>query len=182
MEIIDSQIHANHRGLEPSIAIMDAVGVDAAIIDVWPPERYKLPSGVNRYKYTFAEEAVVRSPNRFAYLVRFDPSDQKVDDQIAQIRRTPGCLCLLIASSLDWNVLRARAGGHERILAAAAKHDVPVMIQAGDAQPTLNRYITQFDRVQFILDHCNMPMDLLFNQSGVSARTRRADWRQRSTS
>jgi hypothetical protein len=48
MEIVDAQVHANHRGLEPSVAIMDALGVTAAIIDVWPPERAKLPNGVNR--------------------------------------------------------------------------------------------------------------------------------------
>jgi hypothetical protein len=33
MEIVDSQIHANQRGLEQSIAIMDAMGVSAAVID-----------------------------------------------------------------------------------------------------------------------------------------------------
>jgi hypothetical protein len=37
MEIVDAQIHANHRGIDQSIAIMDAVGVNAAVIDIWPP-------------------------------------------------------------------------------------------------------------------------------------------------
>ncbi len=37
MEVIDSQVHANQRGIDRSIAIMDAVGVDAAVIDIWPP-------------------------------------------------------------------------------------------------------------------------------------------------
>jgi hypothetical protein len=27
MEIVDAQVHANHRGIDQSIAIMDAVGV-----------------------------------------------------------------------------------------------------------------------------------------------------------
>ena len=36
MEIVDAQIHATHRGLEQSIAIMDAMGVSAAVLDDWP--------------------------------------------------------------------------------------------------------------------------------------------------
>jgi L-fuconolactonase len=73
MEIVDSEIHANQRGLEPAIAIMDALGVSAAVIDDWPPVRRQLPSGITRFAYPFAEEAVSRFPARFAYVVRFDP-------------------------------------------------------------------------------------------------------------
>ena len=47
MEIVDAQIHATHRGLEQSIAIMDAMGVSAAVLDDWPPTRQKLPSGLS---------------------------------------------------------------------------------------------------------------------------------------
>jgi hypothetical protein len=50
MEIVESQVHANHRGIDQSIAIMDAVGVDAAVIDIWPPVRRKLPNGVMRFE------------------------------------------------------------------------------------------------------------------------------------
>ena len=92
MEIVDAQVHATHRGLDQSVVIMDALGVNAAIIDVWPPERTKLPNGVNRYTYKFAEEAVSRFPNRFAYVVRFDPNDQEVEGQVAQVRQAPNRL------------------------------------------------------------------------------------------
>src|SRR5216683_1421756 len=114
MEIVDAQVHANMRGLDQSIAAMDALGVAAAVIDVWPPERTKLPNGVNRYTYKFGEEAVSRFPGRFAYVVRFDPNDLEVEDQIAQVRQAPGRLCLRIASGLDIKVLPS--GAHEHIL------------------------------------------------------------------
>jgi len=55
MEIVDAQVHANHRGIDYSIAIMDAVGVDAAVIDIWPPARRNLPDGVMRFEYPFGE-------------------------------------------------------------------------------------------------------------------------------
>ena len=158
MEIVDAQVHANHRGLEPSVAIMDALGVTAAIIDVWPPERNKLPNGVNRYTYKFAEEAVSRFPNRFAYVVRFDPNDQDVEDQIAEVRQAPNRVCLRIASG--WDMKALPSGGHEHILSAAAKYDVPVMIYAGSEHAAVRKYVEKFDRVQFIIDHCGMAAGL----------------------
>ena len=158
MEIVDAQVHANHRGIEPSIAIMDALGVDAAIIDVWPPERTKLPNGVNRYTYKFAEEALSRFPGRFAYVVRFDPNDQEVEPQVAQIRQAPNRLCIRIASGLDIKALPSLA--HERILTAAARHNVPVMIYAGSEHAAVTKYVQKFDSIQFIIDHVGMAVGL----------------------
>ncbi len=157
MEIVDAQIHATHRGLEQSIAIMDAMGVSAAVLDDWPPTRQKLPSGVTRFEYPFAEEAVRRFPARFAYVVRFDPNDPEIDPLVAQVQKTPGCLCLRIASGLDFKVMRE--GGHGRVLAAASKYRVPVMIYPGGEHQTLPAYVRKFDSVQFIIDHVGMGVD-----------------------
>lgn len=157
MEIVDAQIHASQRGLEQTIAIMDAVGVNAAVLDDWPPTRNKLESGIIRYSYPFAEEAVRRFPARFAYVVRFDPSDPELDDLMGQLRKAPGRLCARIASGLDFKIMRER--GHDRVLAAAAKHKVPVMIYPGDQHETLTSYVRSFDTVQFIIDHVGMGVD-----------------------
>ncbi len=157
MEIVDSQVHANQRGLDQSIAIMDAVGINAAVIDVWPPERQKLPSGITRFTYQFAQEAVARCPERFAYLVRFDPNDPEIDDLMAQVRTAPGRICARIASGLDMKVMRER--GHGRVLSAAGKHNVPMMIYPGDEHDALMEYVRKFDNVQFIIDHVGMGVD-----------------------
>jgi len=157
MEIVDAQVHANHRGIEQSIAVMDAVGVNAAVIDVWPPVRNKLPSGVFRFEYPFAEEAVKRFPERFAYVARFDPNDPEIDELVGQVRKAPGRLCIRLASGFDMKVLHE--GGHKRILAAAGKHGVPVMIYPGDEHPALTNYVRKFDRVQFIIDHVGMGVE-----------------------
>ena len=157
MEVIDSQVHANQRGIDQSIAIMDAVGVDAAVIDIWPPVRRKLPNGIVRFDYGFAEEAVARFPTRFAYIARFDPNDPEVDDLMAQVRSAPGRVCTRIASGYDFKILRE--GGHERILAAAGKHGVPVMIYPGDEHAAVTAYVRKFDAVQFIIDHVGMGVE-----------------------
>jgi L-fuconolactonase len=157
MEIVDAQIHATHRGLEQAVAIMDALGVNAAVLDDWPPTRQKLESGINRYSYPFAEEAVKRFPERFAYVVRFDPNDPEIDDLMGQVRKTRNCLCARIASGLDFKVMRD--AGHGRVLAAASKHGVPVMIYPGDQHETLTSYVRSYDKIQFIIDHVGMGVD-----------------------
>ncbi len=157
MEIVDAQVHANQRGIDQSIAIMDAVGVAAAIIDIWPPIRRNLPNGVSRFEYTFAEEAVARFPGRFAYVARFDPNDPEIDDLVSQVRNAPGRLCIRLASGFDLKVLRE--GGHQRILTAAGKHHVPVMIYPGGDYPALHSYARKFGDVQFIIDHVGMGVE-----------------------
>jgi L-fuconolactonase len=157
MEIVDAQVHANRRGLDQSIVVMDPVGVAAAVIDIWPPVRRKLPSGVTRFEYPFAEEAVAGFPGRFAYVARFDPADPEIDGLMAQVRKAPGRLCARIASGFDLKVLHE--GGHERILAAAGRHGVPVMIYPGGDYPALTNYIRKFGNVQFIIDHVGMGVE-----------------------
>ncbi|HZP44020.1 MAG TPA: amidohydrolase family protein [Candidatus Binataceae bacterium] len=158
MEIVDAQVHANHRGLDQSIAIMDAVGVNAAVIDVWPPVRTKTADGVMRFEYPFAEEAVERFPQRFAYVARFDPNDPELDNLMADLRRKPGRLCVRIASGFDFKLLQ-QGGGHEKILAAAGRHRVPIMIYPGDYHATLQKYVKGFPDTQFIIDHVGMGVD-----------------------
>ncbi len=98
MELVDSQVHANQRGIEPSIAIVDAVGVDAAVIDIRPggccancPR--ELPAS-----NPFAEKAVARVPARFACITRFDPNDPEIDDLMAKVDRRADRLSSLPAT------------------------------------------------------------------------------------
>lgn len=157
MEVIDSQVHANQRGIDTSIAVMDAVGVDAAVIDIWPPVRRKLGDGTIRFDYAFAEEAVARFPARFAYIARFDPNDPELDDLMALVRSAAGRICARIGSGFDMKLMSQR--GHHRLLAAAGKHGVPMMIYAGDDHAALSDYVRQFDSVQFVIDHVGMGVD-----------------------
>jgi L-fuconolactonase len=157
MDIVDAQVHANHRGIDQSIAIMDALGVQGAVMDVWPPARQKLPNGITRFEYPFAEEAVARFPDRFAAVARFDPNDPEIDDLMGQVRKAPGRLGVRLASGYDLKLLLE--GGHERILAAAGKHSVPVMIYPGGYYEPLTNYVRKFDSVQFIIDHVGMGVD-----------------------
>ncbi len=157
MEIVDAQIHGTHRGLEQTVAIMDALGVRAAVLDDWPPAREKLPSGIIRYQFPFSEEAVRRFPDRFSYVVRYDPADPEIDSQVAQASKVPGCVCVRIASGLDFKVMKTR--GHGKVLDAAFKYKMPVMVYPGDEHKTLTDYVRKHPGIQFIIDHVGMGVE-----------------------
>jgi hypothetical protein len=105
---------------------MDALGVSAAVLDDWPPTREKLPSGITRYQFPFSEDAVKRFPARFTYVVRYDPDDPAIDRLVAQASKATGCVCVRIASGLDFKILKT--GGHGKVLDAALKYTMPVMV------------------------------------------------------
>src|ERR1700720_2183836 len=99
--------------------MMDAMGVSAAVLDDWPPTRQKLPSGITRFEYPFAEEAVRRFPARFAYVVRFDPNDPEIDQLVGLTipRRCKWSLCL----SAFTNQLFRLASTRRTLLIVAAR-------------------------------------------------------------
>jgi hypothetical protein len=76
---------------------------------------------------------------------------------MAQVRKAPGRICICISSGFDFKIMRQ--GGHERILAAAGRHGVPVMIYPGGEYPALTNYVSKFDSVQFIIDHVGMGVE-----------------------
>jgi hypothetical protein len=85
------------------VAIMDALGVNATVLDDWPPTREKLPSGITRYQFSFSEEAVKRFPRRFSYVVRYDPDDPEIDAPVLRPVRQPGAL---VCASLRVSISR----------------------------------------------------------------------------
>jgi L-fuconolactonase len=150
LDVVDAQIHLR-GGVDRAVAAMDAVGVESAVIDIWPPDTHEIANGVIRYDYGFAKDAMERLPGRFAYMARLDPDDPDMDDLLAQIAATPGTVCV---RTHDRDCMEA--GGDAAMLAAAGRHGVPVMIYVAQRYEALMRYVRQFDDVLFIIDHCGI--------------------------
>jgi predicted TIM-barrel fold metal-dependent hydrolase len=150
LDVVDAQIHVR-AGVDRAVAAMDAVGVESAVVDIWPPETRELADGVTRYEYGFVEDAMARFPGRFAYMARLDPDDPAMDDLMARIAATPGAVCV---RTHDGDCMEA--GGDAAMLAAAGRHGVPVMIYPAQRHNALMRYVRQFDDVLFIIDHCGL--------------------------
>src|SRR4051794_24116002 len=98
MDIVDAQVHFNLLGdLEAGLAIMDAVGVKALLYDEWWGfddkyrllPGYELPNNVFRATNPLAEIAVLKHPERFAILSRFDRNDPELDYLMGNFKTLP---------------------------------------------------------------------------------------------
>jgi L-fuconolactonase len=152
-EIVDAQVHLNMVGVEAGITAMDAVGVDALLIDeFWsfdaegrPQPGYPLPGGSFRHTSPLAELAVARHPDRFAYLTRCQPDDPDIESVIGGLRDRPGRLALRLLPYVPVHPDRGevpeigeavaqysatiRGGAYDRYLALAEQHAIPLFIQ-----------------------------------------------------
>jgi L-fuconolactonase len=194
VEIVDAQLHLNDLGLEAGLLAMDAVGVDAILIDEhrgYDSQGRSLPGfplegGSLRHVSPLGELAVTLHPDRFAYLTRCEPDDPDIAEVIAGVRAKPGRLALRILSSSKYEgplevrgkafAADVRHGRYDTYFTLAAKHRTPVFLQVnglelpGDLDTA--RYILERNpELSVILDHLGVA---LADEKGV-ARPHRFD-------
>ena len=164
MDIVDAQVHLNRLGLEAGLAAMDAVGVKALLFDeYWRFDEkarilpgYELPNGAFRHVFPMAEEAALRYPDRFAYLVRFDRNDPELDYLVSTVKTMPGRKALRVVPWTAEGFERFSRGEDEPIFAAAQKYQVPVFVLLPGRTNLLLPYLHKFSDVQIIIDHCGV--------------------------
>jgi predicted TIM-barrel fold metal-dependent hydrolase len=165
MTIIDAQLHAyerNHPGRpwhgvlagpdevtgDQTVAAMDAVGVDGAI----------LVSAFTMYRYdaSYALEVRKRHPGRFAVVKPVDPADPAVADVIAEWKRTPGTVgirMLLVRAGLAAD---AADPGLNRVLATAARLSLPVNLHIAGRLDQGTELIRRNPDTQIVVDHLGL--------------------------
>ncbi len=167
MDIVDAQVHFNRLGtLEAGIAVMDAVGVNALLYDeYWSFDEqsrilpgYALPGGAFRHVFPLAEEAALRFPERFAYLVRFDRRDPDLEALIASIPQTPQRKALRVVPWTAEGFAEFGEGAQEPVFAAAQKYGVPVFVLLPGRTRLLRHYLHKFPDVPIIVDHCGVEL------------------------
>src|SRR5215469_11612768 len=136
MAIIDSQVHAyeantpkrpwhtvpnwpDHVTGDEMVAAMGTVGVDGAI--------FISSFSMYRYDASYAVEVQRAHPGKFGIVKPVDPEDPAVADVIAEWKKTPGAVGIRIFMRTE-EPRRVDDPGHDRILRAAAQHDLPVNI------------------------------------------------------
>ena len=134
MVIVDAQVHAyerNHPGRpwaavlhgppevtgDDMVAAMDAVGVHGAIL--------ASPFTMYRYDASYALDVHAAHPGRFGLVKPVDPTDRAVADTIADWADTRGAVAIRIMMTRGVSE-DAADPGINRVLAAAAKHRLPV--------------------------------------------------------
>src|SRR5262245_463632 len=165
MLTIDSQVHAyerNHPGRpwagvlhgppevtgEQMVAAMDAVRVDGAIL-VSPFTMY-------RYDASYALAVQAAHPDRFALVKPVEPGDPAVAETIAAWAATPGTVGVRIMLNRDV-ASDPTDPGLNRVLAAAARHALPVNLLASGRLEQARELAARHPDTQLVIDHLGLP-------------------------
>jgi L-fuconolactonase len=163
-KIIDAQVHAyehDHPGRpwaavlhgpdsvtgEDMIAAMDAVGVDAAI----------LVSVFTMYRFdsSYAEQVYRTHPKRFRLIKPVDPTDPGVNETIEDWVKTPGTVAIRIM--LNRGVSEDAADpGINRVLAAAARHNIPVNLLCWGRLDQVKQLAARHPDTRIVVDHLGL--------------------------
>ncbi|OBA58077.1 hypothetical protein A5647_22055 [Mycobacterium sp. 1100029.7] len=175
MDIVDVQVHANMLGTETTLAIMDALGIAAAVYDEFdgPGDDgallpgYRLENGAFRTVGPNAEAAAIAHPERLAFLMRVDPTDPRIESWVETLRVAPGCRALrtLVFTPAEGAVFEE--GGYDRLLKAALAQGFPLFVTCPGRVPHLTQYVKRFPDVQFVIDHCGAAFDAPPGQASI---------------
>jgi len=162
MAIIDSQVHAyaantpqrpwrkpphdwpDHVTGEEMVGAMDAVGVDGAIM--------VSPNSLYGYDASYTVDMQRAYPGRFAIVKPVNPNDPAVDEIISEWKKTPGAVAVRVMFALQ-SAKDLNSAGIDRILRAAARHDLKVNLQCGNNLDTGTALIDKHPQTRFVIDH-----------------------------
>jgi len=164
MPTIDVQVHCyerNHPGRPwhevlagppevtgaDMIKAMDEVGVDGAL----------LVSVFTMYRWDASYALAVQKahPGRFGVIKPVDPNDPKVADSIAEWAAIDGTVAIRIMMRPDVST-DAADPGINRVLAAAAKHDLPVNLLCTGRLEQVGQLAARNPNTQIVIDHLGL--------------------------
>ena len=164
MLILDAQVHAyerDHPGRpwaavlhgppevtgDEMVRAMDAVGVDGALL-VSPFTMY-------RYDASYAIDVHAAHPGRFALIKPVDPADPAVADTIAQWAARDGAVAVRIMMTRGVSSDPADPGIN-RVLAAAAKHSLPVNLLCWGRLEQVDQMAARNPNTMLVIDHLGL--------------------------
>lgn len=164
MLTIDSQVHAyerNHPGRpwvgvlhgpaqvtgDEMVAAMDAVGVDGALL--------VSPFAMYRYDASYALEVYKAHPGRFGLIKPVDPSDPAVAEAIADWAAKDGTVGVRIMMREGVST-DAADPGLNRVLAAGARHGLPVNILCWGRLEQAGQLAARNPNTRVVIDHIGL--------------------------
>jgi predicted TIM-barrel fold metal-dependent hydrolase len=164
MVVIDSQVHCyerNHPGRpwagvlhgppevtgDAMVAAMDAVGVDGAVL--------VSPFAMYRYDASYALDVHVAHPGRFALVKPVDPTDPAVADTVSDWAATDGTVAvrIMLARGVSSD---AADPGINRVLAAAARHSLPVNLLCWGRLEQVGGLAARNPDTMLVIDHLGL--------------------------
>jgi predicted TIM-barrel fold metal-dependent hydrolase len=129
------------------VRAMDAVGVDGAVL-VSPFTMY-------RYDASYAIDVHAAHPGRFALIKPVDPADPAVADRIAQWAAQDGAVAVRVMMTRGVSSDPADPGIN-RVLAAAAKHSLPVNLLCWGRLEQVDRMAARNPNTRLVIDHLGL--------------------------
>ena len=166
MLTIDAQVHAYERDRpgrpwaavlrgppevtgDDMVAAMDAVGVDGALL--------VSPFAMYRYDASYAIEVYAAHPGRFGLIKPVDPADPAVVDTIADWAAAKGTVGIRIMLNRDGVSTDPADPGINRVLAAAARHALPVNLMCTGRLEQAGLLAARNPGTQLVIDHLGLP-------------------------
>ncbi len=164
MPTIDAQVHCyerNHPGrpwtavlagppevtAEDMIKAMDAVGVDGALlVSVYT---------MYRWDESYAVGVQKAHPGRFGVIKPVNANDPKVEGTIADWATMDGTVAIRIMFTPEIST-DAADPGINRVLAAAARHDLPVNLMARGRLPQVAELARRNPNTTLVIDHLGL--------------------------
>ena len=165
MLTIDAQVHTyerNHPGRpwasvlrgpaevtgDDMVVAMDAVGVDGALL--------VSPFAMYRYDASYALEVYAAHPGRFGLIKPVDPTDPAVVDTIDAWVSTKGTVGVRIMLNREGVATDAADPGLNRVLAAAARHSLPVNLMATGRLEQAGALAARNPNASVVIDHVGL--------------------------
>jgi predicted TIM-barrel fold metal-dependent hydrolase len=174
MDIVDAQVHANMLGTEVTLAIMDALGIRGVLFDEFDRftdegllPGYRLAGGAFRVVGPNAEAAAIAHPERFAFLMRVDPTDPGIESWVETLTAAPGFKALRVTIFTPAEGAVFEEGGLDRALKTVGAHGLPVFVTCPGRVGHLAQYVERFPDVQFVIDHCGAAFDAPPGQASI---------------
>ncbi len=164
MLTIDAQVHCyerNHPGrpwaavlhgppevtAEDMLAAMDAVGVDGALlVSVWTMYRFDASYAIGVQK---------AHPGRFGVIKPVDPADPAVAEEIAEWAKVDGAVAIRIMMGPTVST-DAADPGINRVLAAAARHGLPVNLLCWGRLAQVKELAARNPETRLVIDHLGL--------------------------
>jgi L-fuconolactonase len=162
---IDAQVHAYERNHparpwtahldgppevsgDDMVAAMDAVGVDGALL--------VSPFSLYRYDASYALEVRAKHPGRFGLIKPVDPTDAAVADTIADWAATDGTVGIRLMLNREGISTDAADPGLNRVLAAAARHSLPVNLMCTGRLEQVGLLSARNPDARLVIDHLGL--------------------------
>jgi L-fuconolactonase len=130
------------------VAAMDAVGVDGALL--------VSPFSMYRYDASYALEVHAAHPGRFGLIKPVDPSDPAVADTIADWAAIDGTVGIRVMLNRDGVSTDPADPGLNRVLAAAARHALPVNLMCTGRLEQAGLLAERNPDASLVIDHLGL--------------------------